>query len=642
MRADRVSLLLTYAIAGLGVGAALLHMSPPFGLLLVVFAVVGVVWDLRDHHPLGSWVLTTLIVVGFLVAIALPSPNGPVGRLLAASIILLGGKLLAPKTARDQLQVMLLSLLLLVGSAILTANLSFALLFLLYLVLCTIALMWIPFGTDLGRAPVSRAFVRRVSLVGVGLVIGSLPLLVLFFFGLPRSTAPLIRGMTPVSSQVTGFSDKVDLGDVGQIARSSAVAFRVELPERSGPLKETPYWRGGVLEDTDGMAWRVSSRPLMSVPWEATGPVDLIAQRIYLEPQGTPTLFGLDRVVAVDGPAVRGALTGEGLALLTSPITRRIRYDALSDPAPVWPVTLDPGTRQANLDVPVGLPAVVAERASEVVGSERDPRRQADLLLAHFHGGGYTYSLDPPQGSGHPLDLFLSRTKTGYCEYFASAMALMLRSLGVPSRVVVGYVGGDYNPTGGYYLVRQSSAHAWVEAYIEGRGWIRYDPTPPSNSPAAPGAPGHAGRLALLLDAARHQWDTVVMGYDLDRQMNLVRSLSSGLGRGLGWKPSPADLAVLALLIGALVVAVVTWRRRGSTDPAVALYETLQRRLRRQGLVREPTEGPRDFAARAASILPERADAIRQVTDGYVRARYGGHRLPPQEARRLQHVARKV
>ena len=643
MRVDRISLILTYAIAGLGVAASLMHLSAACTFLLVAFVAVGVWGDLRGRPLLTSWTLTLLVVVGFLAALALPSANGPIGRVLAATIILLGGKLMAPKAARDHFQVMLLSLLLLVGSAILTADLSFALLFVLYLVLCTVALVWIPFGTALRGRAVSRAFARRVLLVGIGLVLGSIPLVLLFFVGLPRASAPLWRAAPSLSGQVSGFSDHVTLGDIGRIAESNAIAFRVELPEHKGPLSPAPYWRGMVFEATDGVTWQ--ERPYaqaefdsMSTPTMTLG--ETVAQVVYLEPNGERALFGLDRIGLVSGDQAGPTVVRDGAAYALKPVTQRIRYTVLSDPAPFSQAAVSPSSLAADLAVPAGLPPTVAATAAGVVGSETDPYRKTQLLMSHFQSGGYTYSLSPPQGSGHPLDVFLT-TKIGYCEHFASAMALMLRTVGVPARMVVGYLGGDFNPNGEYYLVSQRSAHAWVEAYVGG-GWLRLDPTPPDQGPGSTIAQGRIGSATLLMDALRHKWDTMVLAYDLGKQAGLLRSLSGSLGDALRWRPAPIDTAVIAVLVAALAATGVLLKRGGPADPVLALYARLHRRLRRRGLIRDPAEGPRDFARRASAELPASADTIDRVTDGYVRLRYGGRRLPPDEVKRLREALRRV
>jgi transglutaminase-like putative cysteine protease len=231
-----------------------------------------------------------------------------------------------------------------------------------------------------------------------------------------------------------------------------------------------------VFEATDGVTWQertyAPGEPYStSLATSVSGPS--VVQLVYLEPNGERALFGLDRVGLVDGDHIGSAVVRDGAAYAAHPVTQRIRYTVLSDPSPFAPTILDPSGRTADLALPAGLPPAVAATAAQMVGTETDPYQKAQLLLQHFQTGGYTYSLSPPQGSGHPLDVFLS-TKIGYCEHFASAMALMLRAVGVPARMVVGYLGGDYNRNGDYYLVRQRSAHAWVG--IRRRGWLRLIP----------------------------------------------------------------------------------------------------------------------------------------------------------------------
>lgn len=645
MRADRVSLVLVYALAAVGVAPAILNVSPIYALLLAVFVAVGLYWDFSDQFPLSSWMLNLLVVLGLLGTLALPNPNGFVGRLLAGSILLLGGKLLAPKAARDMLQVMLLSFLLLIGSAILSASAAFAPLFVAYLLLCTVALLWIPFGTVMQRRTVSAPFAKRVGGIAVLLVVGSVPLLLAFFIALPRTPAPLWRGVGPAAAQVTGFSDKVSLGDVAGIARSSNVAFRAVLPGRNGPLSSPPYWRGLVLETTDGFTWTERLRSPQETAARILPPEDVpapIRQRIYLEPHGENALFGLDRITAVETPTLTRTELSEGVQRSLGPVTRRIAYDVVSDPSSVLAVEPDQLTLAANLMLPAGLPPVVAETARQVVGSERDPYQKALLLVDHFHSG-YTYSLEVPRGEGHPLDVFISRTKTGYCEYFASAMALMLRSQGVPARLVAGYLGGDYNATGNYYLVRQLSAHTWVEAYIAGRGWLRLDPTPPDQGPASPGTVDPPSGAFLALDWVRLKWDSLVLGYDLERQTSFFNSLAAAVVRPFRWRPGlegAANIAAMLLLVLAVTAVIVIWRRGGDENEEAALYRRMLRRLRRRGLERGPTEGPLDFATRAAATLPERSDSIRRLTRCYMDARYGSRRATRDELRHLGRLLR--
>jgi protein-glutamine gamma-glutamyltransferase len=681
VRADRVSLLFTYVLAGVGVSAAVLHVSPLLAVLLAVCVCVGLAWDLRDSHPLSTWLLNFLIITGILVTLALPNENGIIGRLLAGSIVLLAGKLLAPKAARDQLQIMLLSFLLLLGAAILSLNLSFAVLFGLYLLLSTLALIWLPFGSALGKGRVDRNLVRRMSLLGVGVVALSIPVVVLFFVALPRAGIPFWRGIAPLSAQSAGFTDQVSLGDVGRIAESNEIAFRAELQGVAQPLPFTPYWRGVVFEETDGITWKKATEPTSNTgaPWAPDRPypqgpegppprrtaqgiplepsgqgsrltgtqaslTQSIKQTIYLEPQGLATLFGLDRPSEAQ-TGLMSLAVWDGVIQVSRPVMQRLRYEVVSEPSAWLPQPLDNQARARCLSLPGTLPAVVAQRAREVVGSERDPYRQTQLLLQHFHSGYYTYSLAGPGPGANQLETFLTGSHTGYCEHFAAAMALMLRSLGVPARMVGGYVGGDFNPSGDYYLVQQRSAHVWVEAYIDGLGWLRLDPTPPSDNPAASDAGSTLSGASGFLDSLRLKWYSLVIGYDLSRQFSLFKGLSDGIGRGLSFRPRTAWLATylpFILAVTAAVAGFLFWRSRRRRDKMSVIYARLARQLRRRGFVRAPEEGYLDFAERAGKKVPEDALPVRAVTDGYLRHRYAGTTPDPDELRHLRHLLRRV
>ncbi|MBU2602734.1 MAG: DUF3488 and transglutaminase-like domain-containing protein [Actinobacteria bacterium] len=647
MRADRLSIFLTYAMAALGVVPVLLYVSPVYALVLATLVGIGLCWDLAERHPLSSWLINLLVLVGLLVALGTPSAAGAIGRLLSGSVVLMGAKLLAPKTARDMLQVMLLSLVLLIGSAMISVSATFGPLFMGYLVLCTLTLLWLPFGTTLGRRIVPQATLKRVGSVGLALMVGSLPFVLLFFLALPRTQAPLWRGAVSMGAEVTGFSDSVSLGSVSRIAQSPAIAFRAELPTHEGPLLPAPYWRGLVLENADGFTWtRREPLPEETLPrgLSSTGAVSLIEQLIYLEPHGQKTLFGLDRIALADDGISGPELVHDGAVQATRAVTRRLLYRVSSDTSPYSAVEPGPMTLAANLAVPSGLPPIVAQTARDAVGDERDPYRITQLLLEHFAQGDYTYALRSPEGDGHPLKLFLEQ-RVGYCEYFASTMALMLRMEGVPARVVAGYLGGDYNPTGDYYLVRQLSAHTWVEAYIPGKGWLRLDPTPPGQGPAAPGVVETPSDAFMLLDWARLRWQALVLGYDLDMQTALFASVAAALAAPLKMRldvDGLGDAAALLLLVAALLTAALLWRRVSREGEEAALYSRLLRRLRRRGLERGPAEGPQDFAARAAQALPSGAVSIEEITVVYLDARYGGRPAHREVIRRLERSVKAV
>jgi hypothetical protein len=266
-----------------------------------------------------------------------------------------------------------------------------------------------------------------------------------------------------------------------------------------------------------------------------------------------------------------------------------------------------------------------------------------------------------------PLDAFLFTAHRGHCEYFASAMAIMLRTLEIPSRNVTGFVGGRYNPYGGYYALRQGDAHSWVEAYIEGRGWVTFDPTPPSRAAVGPRQSLWAD-LQALIDAVRTRWMTSVVGYDLRTQVTMLRRLarlfaaqdgSAGASGGAGselasnnWKAFGRSALVIVLAISA-VVAIWRWRARRRRKPsdrhvpehveqAVKLYRDLERALASSGNARPVAVTPIEHA-RALRVggFPCASD-VQDVTESYMRVRYGGEMLPASELPKLKSAVARV
>jgi transglutaminase-like putative cysteine protease len=640
MRADRLTSFLTTGLVILGACAVVISgaVIPVFAVLLIGLAVAGWLMDRSEHYPLSSWALNVLTVAGLLVALALPSPTGPIGRLLAGAIVLMGGKLLAAKSSRDQLQLLLLSLVLLIGAAIVMADVTFALLFFLFLASALAMLTWLPFATRLGRDVVPRPLLRGLVIVGVAFFVGSIPLTAGIFAALPRGTQPLARGMGPAMGQ-SGFSDRVTLGDVIRIAQSNETAFRAEILDHTGPLEEPPYWRGLVFEDTDSVTWT-------RVPWPRPGGAlrvegTVVRQRITLEPTGRTLLLALDRPREYLRGRSDTTLLSERVLETGRPVEQRIRYEVASDDS-LWstePLSADERTR--TLVLPPSTPASLIRLTDQLIAGEPDPLRRAELLLDHFRTGGYQYSLAGPGGTDHPLAALL-RSKRGYCEHFAAALVLMLREAGIPARMVGGYLGGEYNGDGGYYLVRQRSAHVWAEAYIDGRGWLRMDPTPPGSGPASPAFAGTPSQFSLFLDTLRMRWYSAVIGYDVDRQLALLQSLGRALAGAASWRPGlEAAWAIAGLLA---VVAGFAVRRslrgRHRRDPVALLHQDLLRRLTRQGVQRSPSEGPQAFATRAAGLLPGEATLIRDVTGAYIAFRYADQTVPDGELRDLRRRVR--
>jgi hypothetical protein len=299
---------------------------------------------------------------------------------------------------------------------------------------------------------------------------------------------------------------------------------------------------------------------------------------------------------------------------------------------------LTPTERGRHLQLPA-LPPEVRRLAREVRAGAPDAETAARRISAHL-SGNYRYTLALTRQSARPpLEEFLFVRRSGNCEYFAAAMAVMLRSEGIPSRVVAGFQHGEWNPYGRYFMVRLSDAHSWVEAYIEGRGWVAFDPAPRGEAAAA----AARGPVSLYLDAARMRWYRYIVNWSLRDQVQLAQSvhrqasdLRVGLSWPRGWRVSPALVAVG----GAVIVVALAWLvgrpgpARGRGGPAAAMpafYGRALRILARRGLSPAGAETARQFAARVQAASPDRADAFARLTRHYERARFGASELTETE-----------
>jgi transglutaminase-like putative cysteine protease len=302
----------------------------------------------------------------------------------------------------------------------------------------------------------------------------------------------------------------------------------------------------------------------------------------------------------------------------------------------------------------------VAALAHDLTQGATSDLESAQRIVRYLQSGRFKYSLQLPDVKDQqPLDAFLFEQKRGHCEYFASAMAILLRAIDIPARNVTGFVGGRYNPYGGYYALRQGDAHSWVEAYIDGRGWVTYDPTPPLRAELGPKINLWAD-LQAFMDALKTRWLTSVVGYDLRTQIGMLRKLSqlfsssdkrdsAGNSQGQidfgGLKRAGRLLVMLLMAAGFLALALYVYRRRAQPGKkerpltpqvadAVRLYRELERALAAGGYGRPTGATPLEHAQSLEDSGYVCAAEVRQITESYMRVRYGGAAL--EEPERLQ------
>ncbi|CAJ0737998.1 Protein-glutamine gamma-glutamyltransferase [Ralstonia edaphis] len=602
-----------------------------FGVLLLWRALL---WVRRAPLP-GKWVLGLTGVATLVVTLALSMrTGGNIGRDL--SVALLGAflvlKLMESHTVRNGVLVTQLCCFLLLSQVLFDQPPWLA-----ATMLATVALLlrnWLLLLHPQARARVSPARVlARLVLMG-------LPCAAVLFLLFPRLDHPLWRLPQTADTAVSGLSDRMAPGSVGQLILSDDLAFRVDFVGAPPPL-DTLYWRGMVLWRFDGQTWTAASMRQRPAPESVPNSADAIGgapgvfdYNITLEPTRQRWLFALDRGQSIEARDGTGrSIDGEFIS--TQPLDQRVRYHARSrlparnraDDA----AALDPLTQQMALALPAGNPQA---RGLAAQWAELPPPDRVSAALKLFGRAPFAYTLEPEPLQDQQIDDFLFRTHRGFCEHYAGSFVFLMRAAGVPARVVVGYLGGEVNAVSGDIIVRQSDAHAWAEVWLDGRGWVRVDPTAavapqrverglaaavPANEFRSRRAeePGWLRSVRWGLDGLISGWNSWVLGYDRNRQARLFAwlGLDAADPRAVLWGVS--GLFLLAAL------PLLWQQRKPKPDPVQAQWQRLCDRLARHGCTRGPAEGPMAYAERAAAQFPQAAQALRNAAAGYVALRYG-------------------
>ncbi len=484
-------------------------------------------------------------------------------------------------------------------------------------------------------APLAPAAVLGLS---GRLIAGAIPVMVILFLLFPRVPGPLWGSGLDDASAVSGLSDRMSPGDITELGLSDEIAFRARFDERPPPARDL-YWRALVLDDFDGRSWtaseRTRQRPGRVEQLEALG--EPVHYEVVMEPHRQRWVFALERPGESTMPGVTRA------ADLRMTVPRPIN-DRTSIALTSWPeARVDVNAPRGDVDDylrldPRSNPRSRAFAAELRARHAEDDAAVIDALLRHFNREEFHYTLLPAALGEHPVDDFLFATREGFCEHFASAFAAVMRAAGIPTRVVLGYQGGELNPVGNYLVIRQSDAHAWNEVWLDGRGWVRIDPVaavaPERVSLGIHGAlgerdplPGRAlrerpmlYRAAQLWDAANTWWNDAIIGYDQASQRDWLSRL------GMERRPLTALVAMLAIALAVtmIVLAAVLVRNLAprERDRVQRAWQRLGRRLGAAGLARAPGESPADWARRVGAARPELAGAMHALAGLYLRLRY--------------------
>jgi protein-glutamine gamma-glutamyltransferase len=685
----------------------------PFSTFVPAAAVIYKGFRLWRGHSaeLSARVATGLVLAYFLffpadlwflsrnLAEGAPNPALYAGLLSAIHLLLFATvvRLYSATTNRDYAFLTVLAITSMLASAILTVETGFLVTLAIFLVLAVSTFVALemrrssvgavspPFDPG---SPVAHQLNRALGFTSVLVAVCALAIGTVIFFLIPRFTTGYLSALNLQPSLMTGFSDNSTLGDIGRIQQNTSVVMRIRI-DGDPALAQDVHWRGIVLTNFDGRRWFTPAHEERVIPsggegeyWLDPGPLPRgksvpMHYTVLMEPVATDAIFVAPRAHTLrghfqsdssntGGPPHRGYLLEDMTGSLFNPShnSSKIRYEGSSNlPAapprdlravpPVYPEAL----LRTYLQLPPLDRRIKALADQITVGSANPYDEAANIqryLIVHY---GYTLDLSGTHGRD-PLADFLFVRRTGHCEYFASAMTIMLRAEGIPARYVTGFSPGEYNDIGGDYIIRESDAHAWVEVYFPGYGWITFDPTPPGNG-------RHAGlfdRFSMYWDSFQFAWSEWVVNYDFSHQITLAqnvqqssRSLSDrardyyndrrerlmrellALDRKSEASPYflPGLLAFLIALLfslrGRLMIGylVARWslraRRGGNLTASLAAleYSEMLRLLEHCGWKKAGSQTPLEFAAAipAADLIAP----VAQLTELYQSARFGAH-----------------
>jgi len=687
-----------------------LWVSGGFGLpvtFLFLLVIIGAGFLERTHWQISErfgTLLILLIVPLFYIAwkyklIGFESAETLITGLLARMILILAGiKLLQKKTDKDWIFLYIISFFEVLLAAGLSINPIYLASLILYLLvtICAIVSFEIrktsrsitgntqPEKKDLPK--VSK--ISRLPLTAISLLILIVTLAMPLFFILPRVGGAGLGNNSNAISSSTGFSDSVRLGAIGRLQQNNETVMRVRL-EKSGNRPGNLYWRGIALDTFDNQSWSKSKydykEPYIRGEKDfflmdySSGKENVAVQTIYLEPIDTPVLFTLSHPVAIQGNFNVLYKDSEGAINFNRNGFERLSYKVYSDRSLPDEKELksDNGAYSQEdsryLQIPENIDKRISQLAAQITEKSHNKYDKAKAIESYLQTQ-FGYTLEMKARGEQPLADFLFRVREGHCEYFASAMAIMLRTQGIATRIVNGFQQGEYNETAGVYIVKQKDAHSWVEVYFpEENAWVPFDPTPFAGRSDNLNSAGIFGGFGSYLEALETFWIQYFVSYDNQEQRSLFRSVRSGFNQyqikasalltqmqrhiSDWWRDVRGDkgLQVSAIAIaygvGYLLAAasglfiifwlyrkisgleiwqnIFAWLKSKNEATIIEFYQRMQKVLASKGFVRQPHQTPLEFAF--ALNMPEAIN----ITEKYNSVRFGEKSLSSEEAKEI-------
>lgn len=501
-----------------------------------------------------------------------------------------------------------------------------------YLLACTVAITALLIEVNHPREPLPVKLLLRMS---AAMVAYAMPLMVVIFILFPRIPGPLWGLPADSGAERSGLPDSMSPGGISRLIFSNEVAFRVRFEGKVPPMRDR-YWRGPVFDIFDGRTWKEGNTDNYAVAPAVEFSGEPVRYEVVLEPQRTAWLMALDLPSAEVLPP-QSYINSRQQLIARQPVRERMLYQALSYPRYRLQATLNARQRREALQVPSIYNPSTQQLAHSWRAEGLDDQQIIQRALKMFREEKFYYTLRPPPLGRDSVDNFLFGTRKGFCEHYASAFTFLMRAAGIPAHVVAGYMGGEQNEFGDYYVVRQSDAHAWSEVWLEGKGWVRVDPTsavsPDRIEKGISDAPELAGELPDFLarrgnilgtlearwDWANNAWNRMVLAYGPELQEEFLRNFGIR-----DWSDMILSLTVITTLMMSVfgLLLMRQFAPASNEDAALKLWRRALKKLHRFGIAQLPHEGPRDFVERLAHELPEAAPVMRKVLGAYLQLRY--------------------
>lgn len=670
-------------------GAFLLVLAAAIALLLtqrmtipggILIASGMLAWNWKRHNWGNFWEIASFAYLLFFVVDLFRISGALAPALVHLFTFILVNKLFNLRTARDYYQLFLLTFLTVLAATSISVEIEMFYMIVVYIVLLVWNIASLTLYREWMQSRESYFPFSLLSLPYIGVVVASslitFAIALGIFFIMPRMQLGFFGNLRQQKVQyVSGFSQKVDLGDINSIQADPDVAMRVRVTSKGNKVSGLKYWRGIAFDHYDGKSWS-STIPGAHRLFEdsannyyaakyAGPPESLIRQEFYMQPLDTRVVFGLDRVVRIQGTF--GQVTRDFNGTFTASARPKM-YEA-------WSVTPDlQQIRNSRDNIPepvlryyLQLPfqSERIQKLGQSIAGSAKTNFDRTIAIRNYLQRNFRYSTtDLPAQSGDPVSEFLFVKKSGHCEYFASTMVVMLRHLGVPARLVNGFREGEYNTIGDFYIIRNSDAHSWVEVYLAGQ-WVTMDPSPLAETVDGSSILAYLNPQRIM-ESISFFWDRYILIFSGQDQLDAVAELQDQyhalrdkmrdryplaepfpeiLRRF--WRESRWGLAFAVVLGLMLFGAARLWARyrnqgRISRSP-ILFYQEMLSILAAKGFSRPPQSTPAEFLSAIEKNIPQqqRPD-LEQLTDLFYRARFGGYSLTPSDQTLVRESLRRI